>query len=169
MKNLFLSTLIIFTALASNAQSSTDVSSAEVKFVFVNNDVEGTLTGFNSSSSIDLENLENSKFKGSVKAETISTGNSIRNWSLRRSKYFDADTYPKITFESTSIKSEGNTYEVKGNLTIKDVTREITFKFSKDGKNLTGKSTIYSSDYGIEIKNKREQNRVDITITLKVT
>ena len=168
MKKILLITFILFTTLASNAQSSTEVSSAEVKFIFVNNDVDGTLTGFNSSSSIDLENLENSKFKGSVQVETISTGNSIRNWSLRRSKYFDADTYPKITFESSSIESNGNFFDVKGNLTIRNVTKVVTFKFSKDGKKLTGKSTIYSSDYGIEIKSKREQNKVDITIVLQL-
>lgn len=160
--------LLLFSILLSNAQSTMQISSAEVSFTFVNNDVEGTLTGFTSESTIDVNQIENSKLKGSVKVETISTGNSVRNWSLRRGKYFDADTYPTITFQSTSVQQEGDIITVKGKLTIKDVTKAISFRFEKNDKQLVGKTTLYSSDYGISIKSEREKNKVLVKLVFQL-
>lgn len=156
--------LIVGTSL--KAQKEFKISTAEVNFLFVNNDVEGSLTGFSSNSTIDFQQIENSKLRGSVAVETISTGNSIRNWSLRRSKYFDADKYPRITFESTSIKQIGDKIEVKGKLTIKDVTKAITFDFKRNNNALIGKTSLYSSDYGVNIKNDREKNKVLVEVSL---
>ena len=163
-----LAVFLVCAILSVNAQNTFSVSSAEVSFTFVSHDVEGTITGFNSSSSIDMDTIENSTFKGSVNVSTISTGNSIRNWSLRRGKYFDADKYPKITFESSSVKQDGEDIEVLGQLTIKDVTKDIRFLIEKNDSVLIGKTTIYSSDYGIAIKNEREKNKVLVTIKLSL-
>jgi len=160
--------VLLFSVLICQAQQSSKISSAEVSFTFVNNDVEGTLSGFESSSTLDLDQIENSKLKGSVKVETISTGNSIRNWSLRRSKYFDADVYPSISFESTSVKQDGDAIEVKGNLTIRDITKSISFRFEKKDKQLVGKTSLYSSDYGIRIKSEREKNKVLVKLVLQL-
>ena len=156
--------LLIFLAFLVKAQNNIKISSAEVSFLFVNNDVNGTLAGFTSESTIDFDQIENSKLKGTVKVETISTGNSIRNWSLRRSKYFDADSYPNITFESTSIKQTGEIIVVSGKLTIKDVTKNIDFRFERNNNQLVGKTTLYSSDYGISIKDEREKNKVEVKL-----
>jgi len=160
--------LLFFSVLLVKAQSNLQISSAKVGFVFVNNDVEGSLTGFSSESSVNLDQIENSKLKGSVKVETISTGNSIRNWSLRRGKYFDADNYPTITFESTSVQQKGTTITVKGELTIKDVTKPISFRFERNDKKLVGKTTLYSSDYGINIKKDREKNKVLVQLEFQL-
>lgn len=168
MKYKVLLLIVAFTTFLSNAQSVQLIASAEISFVFLNNDVEGTLSGFNSSSTIDLNNLENSQLKGSVDIATISTGNSIRNWSLKRGKYFDADTYPKITFESNTIQVYGRNITVKGQLTIKDITKELSFKFIRNENQLLGTATLYSSDFGIHIKNDREKNKVNAKIILNL-
>lgn len=158
----------VFSLLHVHSQTNSQISSAEVSFEFPNNDVNGTLSGFNSESTINFDQIENSKFKGSVKVETISTGNSIRNWSLRRSKYFDAEKYPTITFESTSLQQEGNIISVKGKLTIKDVTKDISFRFERKGEQLIGKTSLYSSDYGINIKSEREKNKVLVKLVFQL-
>lgn len=168
MRYLFTLLLFVFTTLSASAQTSLSFSSAEVSFVFVEHDVNGTLTGFKSDSTIDGETIENSTFKGSVDVETISTGNSVRNWSLRRSKYFDVDQYPKITFKSEMVKLDGDNIVVNGKLTIKDITKDIRFLFERNDTELIGKTTIYSSDYGIAIKNEREKNKVLVTLKLKL-
>ncbi|MFK7813900.1 MAG: YceI family protein [Maribacter sp.] len=168
MRYFFAIALLVFSIFESHAQREVEISSAKVSFTFVNNDVEGTLMGFTSESIIDLDNIENSKLKGSVDVETINTGNSIRNWSLRRSKYFDADNYPKISFESTSVQQEASRILVKGKLTIKDVTKNINFSFTESEKQLIGKTTIYSSDYGINIKNEQEQNKVLVKLVFQL-
>ena len=160
--------LFLFSLPLAIAQNKLRISSAEVSFTFVNNDVKGTLEGFTSESSIDFDQIENSKLKGSVKAETISTGNSIRNWSLRRGKYFDADTYPTIRFESTSIQQKADIIAVKGKLTIREVTKEIEFRFEKNDKQLIGRTTLFSSDYGIDIKSEREKNKVLVKLIFQL-
>lgn len=147
----------------------TTIKSAEITFTFVSEEVNGSLSGFESSSSIDLNDIENSKFKGSVTAATIDTGNSIRNWSLRRGKYFDADDYPKITFESSSIQTTEKGFTVKGQLTIKSTTKPITVNFIKTTTKLTGTTTLFSSDYDITISKKgREKNKVDIKFVFQL-
>ena len=159
---LFLSQHLIF----SQEQS---ISSAKISFTFVNEEVDGTLSGFTSSSSIDFNDLENSKFKGSVDVETIDTGNSLRNWSIRRGKYFNASDYPKISFESTSIQSTASGFTVKGDLTIKSITKSISVDFTKSGTQITGTTTLYSSDYGITISKKgREKNQVDVIFAFQL-
>ncbi len=160
--------LFIFSNFVAKAQNNIQISSAEVSFVFVNNDVEGTLEGFTSESVMDFDQIENSKFKGSVKVETISTGNSIRNWSLRRSKYFDADNFPEIVFESSSVQQDGDIITVNGQLTIKDVTKDINFRFERNDKQLVGKTSLYSSDYGINIKSDREKNKVLVKLVFQL-
>lgn len=152
----------------SNAQDSRQVSSAEITFVFLNNDVDGTIAGFSSSSTIDMNNLTNAVLKGSVDVATIDTDNSIRNWSLKREKYFDADTYPKITFESSSVQVDGNNITVVGQLTIKDITKKLTFKFTEKENQLVGTASLYSSDFGISIKSEREKNKVAMKIVLNL-
>lgn len=168
MKHKLLLYLFVCSTLYCSAQNSKQVTSATVNFVFIDHDVDGTISGFDSSSTIDFDDLENAKLKGSVAVETISTGNSLRNWSLRRGKYFDADNYPKITFESNTIKVDGDVTTVTGSLTIKDVTKEVSFKFTRKENQLIGKTVLYSSDYGIKIKKAREENKVTVEIVLQL-
>ena len=160
--------LFCFAILPINAQTNMLISDAEVSFTFISSDVEGTLGGFVSKSTIDLDQIENSKFIGSVKTETISTGNSIRNWSLKRSKYFNSETYPTISFESSSVTIKGKSIIVNGKLTIKNVTKELSFNFTKNENQLVGKATIYSSDFGITIKSDREKNKVLIQLLFQL-
>ncbi len=147
-----------------NAQSV--IVSAEISFVFVSKDVEGTIGGFSSESSIDLEQLLNSRFKGAVLVDDLRTGNFLRDWSLKSSKYFDSDEYPNILFQSTDIIEKDGGFVVSGQLSIKDVSRNTSIVFRREGKKLTGTTAIYSSDFGIDIKKKREDNLVEVKLVL---
>ncbi|MGB5691095.1 MAG: YceI family protein [Flavobacteriaceae bacterium] len=142
------------------------IKSADISFVFASKDVEGTIGGFQSESAVDLEQLANSQFTGSVTVESLSTGNFLRDWSLKSSKYFDEDGYPDIRFQSTKIIEQDNGILVSGDLKIKNTSREISINFQREGKKLTGTTAVYSSDFGIDIKKKREDNLVEITIIL---
>ncbi len=155
------------TSFQSMAQEQ--ITSATVSFVFVEKDVDGEISGFESDSKIDWDNLENSTLSGTVQSETISTGNFLRDWSLRGGKYFNADDYPKIKFTSTKIQVKKDTIMVDGDLTIKDITKSIQFTFLKQGKHLIGTTTLFSSDFDITILKKgRESNKVKIKIDLEL-
>ena len=123
----FILLCLLFTAPILFAQKT--ITTGKVEFEFISKGVDGKISGFESSSSIDFENISNSKFKGSVAVKTIKTGIFLRDWSLKGRKYFDEDTHPYIEFESNSISEQGNEILVNGNLTIKGITKAVTINF----------------------------------------
>lgn len=150
------------------AQQTATISSAEISFTFVSKKVKGTISGFESSSTINLNTLADSKFKGSVALETLKTGNFLRDWHLNGSKYFDADAHPNITFESTEVSKSNAGYSVKGKLTIKGTSKAITIDFKRKENQLIGTTTLFSSDFGIDIKSDREDNEVMVKFVLSL-
>ncbi|MFX0556932.1 YceI family protein [Maribacter sp. CXY002] len=155
--------------IAFHAYAQQQIKSATVNFVFVEKNVEGQFYGFTSNTNLDWENISDSVLKGAVETETIKTGNFLRDWSLKGEKYFDADTYPKITFRSTGIKEDNNTFLVDGILTIKNIAKPIQFTFYKKDNHFLGKTTLFSSDFDITILKKgRDSNKVTIEIDLEL-
>jgi polyisoprenoid-binding protein YceI len=76
----------------------------------------------------------NSRAWGTAKVASIDTGNAERDAHLRSPDFFDAERYPEIRFESTRIQhAQGGTYRVAGNLTIRDVTREVELTATVEG------------------------------------
>lgn len=153
--------------LTGNAQKG-KIHKAKISFVFVSKDVKGTFSGFESTSQVDLNNLEASDFQGSVLSKTIDTNNGLRNWSLRSGKYFDVDDYPKISFQSTQVYTSGDNLKVKGDLTIKETTKPVTITFHKSQNKLVGNTSLNSMDYGLKIKKKRDDNLVNITMEFDI-
>ena len=158
--SLFLFFLLLGTLLSWS--QTTEIASADISFHFTSKDVDGHISGFESDSNIDLANPENSVFKGSVAVKTLKSGIFLRDWSLRSGKYFDADDHPRIYFESTSVSPTTDGFEVVGNLTLKGIEKPITILFQKSDGKLVGTTTLYTSDFGIDIKKKREDNEVKV-------
>ena len=80
------------------------------------------------------EDWHDSRAWGSVKVASIDTGNADRDEHLRSPDFFDADRYPEATFVSTRVEHvEGGRFEVTGDLTIKDTTREVTMGVTVEG------------------------------------
>jgi polyisoprenoid-binding protein YceI len=149
-----------------NAQQS--ISSARIEFVFVSKDVDGTIEGFQSSSEVIQEELNSSKFEGSVEVSTLKTGNFLRDWNLKSGRYFDEETYPVITFKSSEVSTTENGLKVIGTITIKGISKKLTWFFEEDGNTLRGTATLFSSDFNINIKKGREDNKVEINVILEL-
>ena len=92
---------------------------------------------------------------------TVNTENEMRDKHLKSDDFFNAEKYPKMTFKSTSFKKiSGNKYLLTGELTIRDVTKKVSFevkyggivvdpyKNTKAGFKLTGK--ISRKAYGLK-------------------
>lgn len=168
MRRLLLFFITLYSTAPLSAQEIAKISATEISFNFISKDVEGSISGFNSSSSIILADFSESKLKGSVAVETIKTGNFLRDWSLKGRKYFDVDAHPKITFESNEISKTSDGFHVKGNLTIKGTEKPITLTFALKGDQLVGTTTLFSSDFGIAIKDKREDNEVKVNFVFSL-
>ena len=93
------------------------VTNVRVKFT----DVEGTVV---------LDETDPTASSGSftVMAASLTTGVEQRDAHLRSGDFFDAEAYPRITFSSTKVEPKGGErFRVSGDLTIRDVTRPVTF------------------------------------------
>jgi polyisoprenoid-binding protein YceI len=104
----------------------------EVKHMMIAT-VRGRFTEFDGAIEAH-EDLSRSRVYGWVAAASIDTGNADRDAHLRSPDFFDAERYPRITFESSRIESIGGPhYRIFGDLTIRDVTREVTMDAHVEG------------------------------------
>lgn len=97
--------------------------------------VNGTLAFSGFTCRFDPNHLSESKMDVILDVNSISTGIAKRDKHLRSAEYFDVATYPEIRFTSNSIQSIGGGYSVKGELTIKDVKKEISIPFVTETTN----------------------------------
>ena len=95
--------------------------------------VRGAFTDFSGEAVVDTENPAASKVTVTIKAASIDTGVADRDGHLRSADFFDAETYPEITFVSTDVVRDGDDWTITGDLTIKDVTKPISIDFESTG------------------------------------
>ena len=68
---------------------------------------------------------ENAAIEGVVDATSITTFESDRDAHLQSPDFFDIQRYPELRFVSTSVDVSGDEIVVRGDLTIKDVTKAV--------------------------------------------
>src|SRR5437667_8426211 len=96
--------------------------------------VRGSFNEFTGSATIDGDAPEKSSAQVTIQAHSIDTRNADRDGHLKSNDFLSMDEYPQITFTSTEIKQTGETsFDVTGDLTIKDVTRSVTVPFEFEG------------------------------------
>jgi polyisoprenoid-binding protein YceI len=89
--------------------------------------VRGQFSKLTGTLQLDPANHEFSKVNAEIDVKSIDTNQSQRDDHLRTGDFFEADTYPTITFTSTNIeKTGGESAKVTGDLTIRGVTKEVT-------------------------------------------
>jgi polyisoprenoid-binding protein YceI len=71
---------------------------------------------------------------GKVNVASVDTREPQRDEHLRSPDFFDAENYPEITFQSTSIRPvDEDTFEIDGDLAIHGITRPVTLKAVLEG------------------------------------
>ena len=97
--------------------------------------VRGQFESFEGKIHLNAEDPTASWAEGTVDVNSIDTKDEQRDGHLRSADFFDVETYPKMSFRSSRIESLGaSQYKVYGNLTIKDVTREVVFNVADEGQ-----------------------------------
>jgi polyisoprenoid-binding protein YceI len=93
--------------------------------------VPGAFTKFSGAVQVDRDNMENNSVEATIDVGSINTFNDYRDADLKKPAYFDAEKFATITFKSKSWKKTGDaTFDVTGDLTIRDVTKEVVLKVS---------------------------------------
>ena len=89
--------------------------------------VTGSFKNFTAAAETASEDFSNAAISFSADTNSVSTGNEQRDGHLQSADFFDAEKYPKIKFTATKYESVDNdgSYELYGDLTIKDVTKQV--------------------------------------------
>lgn len=88
--------------------------------------VTGSIKSFEASLTTEGDNdFTNAEISFSGDINSIDTGNKDRDNHLKSGDFFDAEKFPTINFKSTNVEKDGDDYIVKGDLTIKDVTKSV--------------------------------------------
>lgn len=91
--------------------------------------VPGYITGISGDINFDPANPELAKFNAELDLNTLTTGLSMRDGHLKGADFFDVEKFPTMKFVSTSMKKIDEVdYLLEGNLTIKDVSKEVEIK-----------------------------------------
>ena len=169
---------------------SGDQAGAEVKFNEEGSSVEWTgrkVTGkhdggfkkFSGSVTLDKDgkNLTYAMVEievGSLWADSKTEGNAKLEGHLKSDDFFNAEKFPKAKFETTKIEKKGDKHEVTGNLTMRDVTKSITFPaaISVGEQEVTVKAefNIDRMGYGIKFTGMKDnliEDKVDIRLDIK--
>jgi len=120
-----------------------------------------------------------SKVEATVQTASIDTGDEGRDNHLRTGDFFEAETYPTLTFVSTGIKPDGGDYELTGDLTIKGVTKPVTWELEFNGvvtdpwgntrAGFSAETEVNRKDWGLDYNAVLEAGGVLIGEKVKLT
>jgi polyisoprenoid-binding protein YceI len=107
----------------------------KVKHLMISN-VRGEFRKFSAEANLDETNLIGSSVIANIDASSIFTNANDRDTHLKSADFFDSENYKELTFTGTSFtKADDDKYLLKGNLTIKGVTKEVVFDVEFGGVN----------------------------------
>ena len=123
--------------------------------------VSGNFSKFDATMEAEKSDFSDASISFEADVDSISTKSEQRDGHLKSDDFFNAEKYPKLTFKSTSIeKKDDNEYILHGDLTIRDVTKNIALKVehggsvldpwgqTREGFELTGK--ISRKEFGLK-------------------
>ncbi len=147
-------------------------------------ETEGTFKVFDGSLEYSKADMSDAKINFTVDVKSINTDNETRDGHLKSDDFFNTDKYPVMTFVGTAFKPVGkNKYELIGNLTIRDVTKQVKFDVTYGGELTTkggtkagfkAKTTIERFDYNLKWNRAVEAgglvvgNEVEISVLLEM-
>jgi len=166
--------LFIFSALVFGQNYTPVDDGSKVHFVIDNFGIAtgGDFKGLTGTIKYDPAQPMSGEFDVSVDASTIDTDIESRDNHLRRTEYFDVKNYPKISFKSTKItKTNKDGYLFMfGNITIKGVTKEVSFPFTATTRNggyvFDGSFKLNRRDFGVGGSSLSLSDNVTITLSI---
>ncbi|GAB3130482.1 YceI family protein [Glaciibacter psychrotolerans] len=140
--------------------------------------VKGTFDVFNATF-ITAPNPVDSSVTASAQVASVNTNDANRDGHLRTGDFFEAATYPTIDFVSTGAREVSGEFFVDGDLTIKGVTKPVTFEFDFGGfgtdpygnykGGATAKAVVNREDFGLTYNAALETGGVLLGSTVTIT
>ena len=122
--------------------------------------VTGKFNRYAATFAFDPADPESSWVTATIDAASIDTDNDRRDNHLRSADFFAADSYPNLTFQSTSVERvEDGRLRVSGDLSIRGVTKPVVLDVTLEGATTgqggqpivgwTAETTVNRKDYGL--------------------
>ncbi len=134
MKKIFFIAVLSSLLLASPGKAdkwNVDVAHSTLSFEITHmviSKAKGRFTDFNGVINFEGEDIAKGSVEITAKTASVDTDNEDRDEHLRSAEFFETEKYPVMSFKSTKVGEvkEGK-FALTGDLTIKDVTKEVTF------------------------------------------
>ncbi len=166
MKKILALFAVLALALSSRAEVETyniDAGHSAVGFKLrhVLSNFTSSFTKVSGAITVDREDLEKSSVVATIDVAALNTDSEGRDKHIKGTDFFDTAKFPSATFKSKSWKKTGeSTFDITGDLTIKDVTKEVVLKATllgfgpgmRPGTFLSGweaTTTIKKSEFGL--------------------
>ncbi|MFT4084196.1 MAG: YceI family protein [Nocardioides sp.] len=140
--------------------------------------VRGSFKEFEGSATVDTATPANSRVSVKIDASSIDTGNKDRDGHLLSGDFFETTANPYITFTSTDVTFDGETWNITGDLTIKGISKSVTVPFEQTGSakdpygnvrvGFEGVVAINRSDWGLTFNAALETGGVLISERIKL-
>lgn len=147
--------------------------------------VDGTFSDYDATVYFDPENLDESSIDITIPVSSVDTRNERRDGHLLSEDFFNAEQWPNIHFVSNTIESTGdNNFVAKGEMTIRDVTREFELPFTLAGvmdhpmqentvvAGITAQAELMRTDFGVGVGDWAATavvgDKVDIQLNLEL-
>ncbi|WP_422081076.1 YceI family protein [Ulvibacterium sp.] len=136
--------------------------------------VTGHFEDFNATVTTESDDFSNADFDFVASVGSINTKNADRDNHLKSNDFFSAETYPEMTFKSTSFDGE----KMTGDLTIRDVTKSIELDVDFNGiavdpygqtkAGFEMNATLNRKDFGLTWSAVTEAGSVVVADTVKL-
>lgn len=185
MKKLNVLSVLLLVTGSVLAQTNWSIDKVHSKIGFsvshmVVSETEGSFKDYSGTVVSKSDDFNGAEVSFTAKVASINTENERRDGHLKSPDFFDAEKFPEITFKGTLVK-EGNKYKLKGNFTMKGVTKPVEFDVTYGGSIDTGRGvkagfkltgTINRQDYGVTWANKLASGEAvvgdEVQLTIKV-
>lgn len=142
-----------------------DTAHSEIQFAvrhLMISKVRGQFETFSGTINLDEATPSNSTIAVEIQVNSVNTRNEQRDQHLKSADFFDAESYPQITFANSKVEQTDEKHaRVTGGLTIKGITKDVVLDVTYEGQQtnpFTGQATagfnatttINRKDWGIE-------------------
>lgn len=171
-----LALLVIFTIPSVQAADyAIDYDQSYVSFAgqHAGDDFDGVFEEWSAEITFDPVDLENASIKAVFQTESAKTGNKMYDGTLPQADWFDVKNYPKAVFTSETITvNEDEGFNVAGSLTIRDISKSMSFDFTLEdlGDKMHGHAefSINRLDFAIGQKSDAKAEWVSEQMKMKI-
>lgn len=139
--------------------------------------VRGTFDSYRGSLSVG-QSLDTTTVEVEADMKSVASGHPMREEYLQGEDFFHSAEHPTMTFRSTGLSELADAYELGGDMTIRGVTRPVTFAVTYNGSAIfpldgsthygfSAEGTILRSDFGLSTAIPIVTDEVDIQLEVQ--